>query len=133
MNLAAFSVRRPVAVVMGTAAVLLVGVVCLLRLPIDLLPEVTFPTVSVRTAWPNTSPEEMERLISRPIEQAVSSATNIYRISSSSVLGQSQVRIEFNYGTNMDSAAVEVLQLVERARERLPDVPTLGSPVVFKF
>jgi HAE1 family hydrophobic/amphiphilic exporter-1 len=133
MNLASFSVKRPITVLMGTAAVILVGAVCLMRLPIDLLPDISFPVVSVRTSWPNVSPEEMERLISRPIEQAVSSATNIYRVSSESELGQSQVRIEFNYGTNMDTAAVEVLQLVERARERLPDDATLRSPVVYKF
>jgi HAE1 family hydrophobic/amphiphilic exporter-1 len=133
MNLASFSVKRPVAVMMATAAVILVGAVCVLRLPIDLLPEISFPTVSVRTSWPNVSPEEMERMITRPIEQAVSSATNLYRVSSSSVLGQSQVRVEFNYGTDMDAAAVEVLQLVERARERLPESDTLRSPVVYKF
>jgi HAE1 family hydrophobic/amphiphilic exporter-1 len=133
MNLASFSVRRPVAVAMGMLAVILIGAVCVLRLPIDLLPEISFPQVTVRTVWPNVSPEEMELMVTRPIEQAVSSATNLYRITSSSYQGQSQVRVEFNYGVDMGAAAVEVLQLVERSIDKLPDDPTLKPPVVYKF
>src|SRR5437763_265606 len=133
MSLAAFSVRRPVAVAMLMMGVILVGAICATRLPFDLLPESSFPSVTVRTTWPNVSPEEIELMVTRPIEQAVSSATNLYRITSNSYQGQSQVRVEFNYGADMNAAAVEVLQLVERARERLPDDPTLKAPVVTKF
>jgi hydrophobic/amphiphilic exporter-1 (mainly G- bacteria), HAE1 family len=133
MSLASFSVRRPVAVLMGMLAVILIGGVCVFRLPIDLLPEVSFPTVSVRTIWPNVSPEEMELMVTRPIEQAVSSATNLYRVTSTSYQGQSEVRVEFNYGVDMDSAAVEVLQLVQRSVDKLPDDVTLKNPVVYKF
>ena len=65
MNLARFSVRRPVAIAMLMAAVMLVGAICLGRMPLDLLPEVSYPTVSVNTVWPNVSPEEIELLVTR--------------------------------------------------------------------
>ena len=87
MNIARFSVTRPVAVTMRIAALVLLGIVCLLRLPIDLLPRVTIPTVAVNVSWPNTAPEEMETQIARPIEQAVSTVPGLYMVTSSSTLG----------------------------------------------
>ncbi len=133
MNIARFSVTRPVAVTMRIAALVLLGAMCLLRLPIDLLPKVTIPTVAVITSWPNVAPEEMETEITRPVEQAVSSAPNVYQVSSSTTQGQSVVRVQFNWGTDIGQAAVDVLQLVERARQNFPSDPTLQNPIVFKF
>ena len=74
MNIGKFSVTRPVTVTMRIAALVLLGVVCLTKLPIDLLPKISVPTVLVLTQWPNVAPEEMETQITRPLEQAVSSA-----------------------------------------------------------
>ena len=133
MNIAGFSVTRPVAVTMRIAALVLLGAICLLQLPIDLLPKVTIPTVVVSTTWPNVAPEEMETQITRPMEQAVSSAPSISQVSSSTSQGQSSVRIQFNWGTDIGKAAVDVLQLVQRARQNFPNDPTLQTPVVFKF
>src|SRR5258707_10404644 len=120
MNFARFSVTRPVAVTMRILSLVLLGAICLTKLPVDLLPKVSLPTVVVITQWPNVAPEEIETTITRPIEQAVSSATNIYQVSSSSVEGSSSVRVQFNYGTDVGQAAVDVLQLVQRARQGFP-------------
>ena len=95
MNLARFSVRRPVAISMLMVAIMLVGAICLSRTPVDLLPEVSYPTVSVNTTWPNVSPEEVELLVSRPLEAAVASAPGIRRLYSTSYQGLSQVQAEF--------------------------------------
>ena len=133
MSIASFSVERPVAVTMRIAALVLLGAVCLTKLPIDLLPKVSIPTISVNTAWANVAPEEMETTITRPIEEAVSQAPNIYNVSSSSTQGNSSVRVQFNWGTDIGEAAVDVLQLVERAKQSFPTDPTLQSPLVFKF
>ncbi len=133
MNIGKFAVTRPVTVTMRIAALVLLGIVCLTKLPIDLLPKVSIPTVLVQTQWPNVAPEEMETQITRPLEQAVSSASNIYNVSSSSTQGTSSIRVQFNYGTDIGQAAVDVLQLVERARQRFPTDPTLQTPVVFKL
>ena len=84
MNIAKWSVSKPVAVTMRIAALVLLGAICLTKLPIDLLPKVSIPTVAVVTQWPNVAPEEMETQITRPVEQAVSSAPNINNVSSTS-------------------------------------------------
>src|SRR3989440_3639015 len=133
MSIARFSVARPVAVTMRIASLVLLGGICLTKLPVDLLPKVSLPTLAVVTQWPNVGPEEIETQITRPIEQAVSSASNIYQVSSSSTQGNSFVRVQFNYGTDIGQAAVDVLQQVERARQNFPNDPTLQTPIVFKF
>src|ERR1041384_88995 len=133
MNFAQFSVTRPVAVTMRIAALVLLGAICATRLPIDLLPKVSFPTVSVVVQWPNVAPEEIEAQVTRPIEQAVSSATNLYQVNSQTDEGVTSVRVQFRWGTDIGQAAGEVLQLVERARQRFPTDPTLQTPIVYKF
>ncbi|HEX3000418.1 MAG TPA: efflux RND transporter permease subunit, partial [Armatimonadota bacterium] len=133
MNIAHFSVRRPVAVTMWISSLVLLGAICLTRLPVDLLPQVSNPTVVVSTTWPNVAPEEIEAQVTRPIEQAVSSVTNLYQVDSTTQEGSSSVRVQFRWGTDISQAAVDILQLVERARSRLPDDNTLQTPVVFKY
>jgi len=133
MNIARFAVNRPVAVTMQVAALVLLGAICLTRLPVDLLPKVTVPTISVVTQWPNVAPEVIEAQVTRPVEQAVSSATNLYQVSSNTSEGSSSVRIQFRWGTDIGEASVEVLQLVQRASRRFPSDPTLQTPLVFKF
>src|SRR5919202_4876886 len=133
MNFARFSVTRPVAVTMRIAALVLLGAICLTRLPIDLLPAVSIPTVAVVTQWPNVAPEEIEAQVTRPIEEAVSSVPNVYQVSSSTTEGVSTVRCQFRWGTDVGQGAVDVLQLVERARTSFPTDPTLQTPVVFKY
>lgn len=133
MNIARWSVSRPVAVTMRIAALVLLGIICFLRIPVDLLPRVELPVVSVNTNWPNTAPEEMEAQITRPVEQAVSTVPGLYSVSSNSELGQSRVRVTLNYGVDVDQAAVDVLQLVQRAQRSFPNDPTLSPPTVAKF
>ncbi len=133
MSIANYAVTRPVAVVMRIAALVLLGIICLTRLPVDLLPKVTLPSIMVSTQWPNVAPEEIEFQVSRVIERAVSSAPNLYEVSSSSREGSSTVRIQFEWGTDIGQAAVDVLQLVERAKRQFPNDPTLQTPTVFKM
>lgn len=132
MSLSQFAVTRPVTVIMRIAAFLLLGIICLLRLPVDLLPKVTLPTVVIVTQWPNVAPEEMETQVTRLVERAVSSAPNLYQVSSSSTEGSSFVRVQFRWGTDIGQAAVDVLQLVQRAQRNFPTDPTLQTPTVFK-
>lgn len=133
MSIARFAVTRPVTVVMRVAAFILLGIVCLLRLPVDLLPKVTLPTIGVTTQWPNVAPEEIEAQLTRPIERAVSAVPNMYQVTSSSMEGVSSVRVQFEWGTDIGQAAVDVLQVVERARRRFPNDPTIQSPTISKF
>ncbi|MGC8669048.1 MAG: efflux RND transporter permease subunit [Chthonomonadales bacterium] len=133
MNFARFAVTRPVAVTMRIAALVLLGAICVTRLPIDLLPKVSLPTVAVVTNWPNVAPEEIETQVTRPIEEAVSSVPGLYQVSSSTTEGSSVVRVQFQWGYDIGQGAVDVLQLVERARQSFPTDPTLQTPIVFKY
>ncbi len=133
MNIAKFSVTRPVAVTMRIAALVLLGYVCLSKLPIDLLPKVDIPIVSVSVNWPNTSPEEMETQIARPLEQAVSTVAGMDTVSSTSQLGSANVRVQFNYGVDIDQASISVMQAVQRAQRSFPKDPNISTPSVFKF
>ncbi len=134
MSIAQFSVSRPVAVTMRIAALVLLGAICLTKLPVALLPNVSLPTVAVITQWPNVAPEEIEAQITRPVEEAVSATPNMYQVSSSTMEGNSVVRVQFNWGTDIGQAAVDTLQMVERAERNFPtNEPTLQQPIVFKY
>ncbi|MHB1462244.1 MAG: efflux RND transporter permease subunit [Armatimonadota bacterium] len=133
MNIGHYAVTRPVAVIMRVAALVLLGAVCYTRLPVDLLPNVTMPTVSVSTQWPNVAPEEIEAQITRPIERAVSSTPGMYQVTSSSITGSSQVRIQFRWGIDIGQATVDVLQQVQRAQRSFPKDATIQNPTILKM
>jgi HAE1 family hydrophobic/amphiphilic exporter-1 len=133
VSIAQVAVSRPVTVMMRIAALVLLGAISLTRLPVDLLPRVSIPTVAVVTNWPNVAPEVIEAQVTRPVEESVSSVTNLYEVDSSTTEGTSFVRVQFQWGTDIGQAAVDVLQAVERARQSFPVDPTLQTPIVFKF
>ena len=131
MNLPKFAVRRPVLTTMVFLGVLLLGVVSFTRLQVDLLPDVDFPSLSVVTTYEGAGPEEIETLITRPIEEAVGTVEGIETIESYSMEGRSRVSLRFVWGTNLDSAMNDVRSTVERVRDRLPD--DADTPVVHRF
>jgi hypothetical protein len=108
MNLPAASIRRPVTALMVTLIAILLGAISYARLPIDLMPEIVYPTISVRAEYPGVAPEEMENLVARPLEEALSSAPGVEKISSSSSEGSASIRIAFEHGVNLDEAANEL-------------------------
>ncbi|WP_411887552.1 efflux RND transporter permease subunit [Hydrocarboniphaga effusa] len=124
-----FVTRRPVAVVMFTLAVLLFGMVSLSRLPVTLLPDLSYPTLTVRTELEGAAPTEIETLLSKPIEEAVGVIKNVRRVTSVSRAGTSDVTLEFNWGTKMDYAVLDV-------REKLDtlELPKESKrPIVLRF
>ena len=133
MNIGKFSVTRPVAVSMRILALVVLGWICLLRLPVDLLPRIEIPTVSINVSWPNTSPEEMETQIARPLEQAVSTVRGLDLVSSTCSQGSANVRVQFKYGVDIDQAAIDVMQLAQRAQARFPRDPNISPISIFKF
>ena len=131
MSLAAGSVRRPVTTVMAFLIVILIGGIAFTRLPVDLMPELVYPTLTVRTDYSNVGPQEVEDLITRPIEEAVAAIAGVETITSSSSEGQSTVRVAFTWGTDLDQASEEVRTRVDRIRGQLPE--GAEPPSVFKF
>ena len=131
MKLARFSVHRPVLTVMSVLIVMILGGISLSRLPIDLMPDITYPTLSVTTEYENASPEEMEELITRPIEEAISAVPGVEEVTSTSLEGRSVVRISFGWGTELDAATNDVRDRLDRVRARLPD--EAERPVLRRF
>ncbi len=112
MTLVDFAIRRRVTIAMATVAVTLLGFISLSRLKVNLLPDLSYPTLTIRTELPGAAPTEVENLISRPVEEAAGVVRNVRSVRSVSRSGQSDVIIEFTWGTDMDFAGIEV-------RERL--------------
>ena len=131
MSLPEFSIKRPVTVLMAVMICLLLGAIAFREIPVDLMPEVNFPTLTITTDYEGVGPEEIETLISRPMEQIVSAAPGVERVRSTSSEGRSSVRIEFSYEMDIDGAADEVRSRLDRGRRTLPD--EIEPPTIFKF
>jgi len=131
MRLSRVSVHRPVFTVMVVLVVLILGGVSLVRLPIDLMPDISYPTLSVSCTYENASPEEIEELITRPLEQALSSVPGVEEFTSSSTEGQSRVRVLFTWGTDLDAASNDIRDRLDRIIDHLPD--DAERPTLRKF
>ncbi len=113
MKLIEVAIKRPVTVWMFTLAILLFGVVSLSRLSLNLLPELSYPTLTVRTDYLGAAPSEVEQLVTKPIEEVVGVVKGIRKIISSSKAQQSDVVLEFEWGTEMDIASLEVREKLD--------------------
>jgi len=131
VNLARASVLRPVFTSMLTLIVLVLGSVALSRLQIDLLPSIELPTLTVRTQYEGADPVVMERLVTQIVEEIVATVPGVEEISSSSYEGNSRVRVSFGWGTDIDSAALDVRATLEDEISELPD--DIVGPRVSKF
>jgi HAE1 family hydrophobic/amphiphilic exporter-1 len=116
---------------MLSAVIVLLGAISLVRLPVDLMPDVTFPSITVRVSYGGVGPLEMEELVTRPIEQAVSAVAGLEQINATSSEGSSTVRLNFAWGTDLAEAADDVRSRVDRVRGRLPE--DADPPILFKF
>ncbi|MGI6036655.1 MAG: efflux RND transporter permease subunit, partial [Limnochordia bacterium] len=131
MNIPSFAVRRPVTTAMFFIALTLLGLFSLSRLAIDLIPELAFPSLSISTSYSGAAPEEVERLITIPIEQSVSTVSGVVGMSSLSREGSSRVTLQFDWGTDLDMLINEVQAQVDRVRSRLPE--GASAPRVGRF
>ncbi|MDE2998740.1 MAG: efflux RND transporter permease subunit [Gemmatimonadota bacterium] len=129
MKLIEFSTRRRVTITMFVVAAVIFGLVAFRRLAINLLPDITYPTLTVRTEYEGTAPSEMERLVTEPVEGAVGVVTNVVRVSSTSRPGVSEVVVEFSWGTDMDFASLDVREKLDRLQ--LPQ--GTEKPVLLRF
>jgi len=129
MKIVEFATRRRVTVLMLTIAIVLFGFVSLSRLKLNLLPDLSYPTLTVRTDLPGGAPLELETLVTRPIEEAVGVIRNVRQVHSVSRSGQSDVILEFAWGTNMDLAGIDVREKLD-----LLQLPLEASrPVLLRF
>lgn len=131
MNFSELSIKRPVTMIMLTVAMLIFGFVSLPRLAIDLMPELNFPVAVVVTSVDGGSPAEVEKLVTKPIENALGTVSNLDSIQSVSVEGASQVILMFNWGTDLDQATLDMREKVDQIRGVLPD--SANAPRVLRI
>lgn len=131
MKIANFSVDRPVAISMLIVAMLILGLVSLPKLAVDLYPEMNFPVAIVVTSYEGADPAEVEKIVTKPLESAVATTSNISEIQSHSTAGNSLIIVMFNWGTDMDDAAIEMREKIDMFRDVLPS--DVGSPRVMKM
>jgi hydrophobic/amphiphilic exporter-1 (mainly G- bacteria), HAE1 family len=131
MSIPRIAIQRPVTMFMLSGVIILLGLLSLFRLPVDLMPDVSYPSLTVRVGYAGVGPLEIEELITRPIEQAMSAVAGLERLESTSAEGSSRVTLNFAWGTDLNEAADDVRNRLDRVRGRLP--LEAEAPIMFKF
>ena len=126
MRIVSLATRRPVTVVVLFVALVMFGLISFRELPVDLLPDLSFPTLTIRTEYPGVAPADVETFVTTSIEDAVGIVSGVVDLSSISRAGLSDVIMEFAWGTDMDFAAIDVReQLAQLALPRAAEEPIL--------
>lgn len=131
MNLSGEAVKRPIFTSMATAIIMILGAIALQRLPVDLMPDMSLPNISIITSIRGASPEEVESQITEHIESAVSSLPGLESIESRSEEGRSRVSVNFRFGTDIKAMMTEIRNRVGKVERRFPD--TASTPAVRQF
>ena len=131
MSIPRLAIERPITMFMLSAVVILIGGLSLARLPVDLMPDVSFPSITVRVGYSGVGPLEMEELVTRPIEQALSAVAGLERLESTSSEGSARVTLNLAWGTDLNEAADDIRNRLDRVRGRLPE--EAEAPIMFKF
>ncbi len=131
MKLAEVSVKRPVTIIMLMLIIILLGTVSLTRLPVDLFPEMEIPVAVVMTEYGGVGPQEIEKLITNPVEGAVSTVENIDTVTSTTTQGRSVVIVQFKYGTDMNFATLQMREKVDLIKRTFP--AEVGAPMIMKI
>ena len=131
MKLPEFGVKQPVATAMAFAALLLLGVFCMFSLPLDLMPRMEFPSLTVITIYPGASSSEVEQQVTQPLEAVLAAAENLKEIKSSSKENVSFIQLRFAWGSNVAEAANNARDLMELVKAKLPS--EARSPIIYKL
>ena len=131
MKITTLSIKRGITFFMIYLLVIGFGIFSLLRLRIDLFPDLTFPIIAVLTQYTGVNPYDIETTVTRPIEETVSSVENVKKVSSITSQGLSLIILEFDWSTNMDQAETDARRNIDMIRDYLPD--DVRQPIVFAF
>lgn len=131
MNLPNFSVSRPVTILMLFIGLILIGLISFQNLGLDLLPDLSFPMSAIIVSYSGVAPQEIENMITIPLEEAVATIRGVKNINSYSREGSSVVLMEFNWGTDMDVSALNIREKIDQVKGFLPD--DASDPIVIKF
>ena len=127
------AVRRPVATIMVFLGLMLIGVVSIRRIPVDLLPEINYPKLTVVTRYPDVQAEDVERLITIPLEAGVTSLPRVRRVESRSREGLSTITVEYEWGTDMDFAGLHLREGLDRVAYRSDWPESAERPLILRW
>ncbi|MEK2688546.1 efflux RND transporter permease subunit [Bdellovibrio sp. GT3] len=131
MNLPSLSIRRPITILCVVILTLILGIFSLFKMPVDLFPDVTFPILSVQIVYPGASPLDLEKQISRPIEDELGSLSGLKTLTSQNLDGVAVIILEFNLGTDIKEMEQDVRNRIGNIRRDLPD--EMYEPVIQRF
>lgn len=131
MNLSSICVKRPVTTIVILLMVVLIGVVSIVGLPMDLFPDIELPVAAVMVNYPNASPEEIETMITKPVEQQLATVEGLDTLMSMTMEGASIIIIQFDMGTDMNFATLDMREKIALVQGMLPDEAT--DPIVMKM
>ncbi|KJR48137.1 RND multidrug efflux transporter [Desulfosporosinus sp. I2] len=131
MKLAEVSVKRSVTIIMLMLIIMLLGGISMSRLPIDLLPKIDIPVSIIVTEYTGVGPQEIEKIITNPLEGAVATVENIDKVSSTTTEGRSIIIAEFKNGTDMNFATLQMREKVDLVKRLFPS--DVGAPMVMKI
>jgi HAE1 family hydrophobic/amphiphilic exporter-1 len=131
MSIPRFAIERPVMMTMLSCIIVLLGAISLSRLPVDLLPDISQPTINVRVNYTGVGPLEIEELITRPLEQQLSAVSGLEQMNSESQEGNGRVTMNFTWGHDLNEAMDDIRTRIDRVRGRLPE--DAEPPVISKF
>ncbi len=131
MKISEIAIKRNVMTLMGVLALVLLGTVTVFRIPLNMMPEIDFPFVMIRTILPGAAPDVVETDVTDKIEEAISEVSGIKNLNSTSIENVSMVMIEFEVGQNVDIKAQEVRDQISLIKQELPD--DVEDPEVSKF
>ena len=120
MTLAELSLKRPVTVIMFFVSMVVIGLIAAVRLPLELFPDIDIPFMAVNLPYPNSTPEEVEREITRPVEEALSTLTGIQHMNSTSRADGTDIFLRFKWGQDVTIKAVEAREKIDAVRSTLP-------------
>ena len=134
MKLPEFGVRRPVTNLMIFFSIIILAMYSLTRIGIDSMPKIEPPVITVISAYPGASPEDVEIKVTEPLENQLATTPGLEKITSQSTEGTSVISLKFVWGTNLDAASNDVRDRIELAKRVLPDIPDeMDNPFIFKF
>ncbi len=129
--LSKFSVKKPYTVLVGVILAIVLGVVSFTRMTTDLLPSISLPYVIIMTTYPGASPETVEAIVTKPVESAMATVSNIEGISSASSENYSMVILEFSQSTDMNGASLEIRESLDQIKSYWDD--SVGNPIIMKL
>lgn len=134
MSLPEFGVRRPVTNLMIFSGIIVIALYSLMKLGVDLMPEIEPPAITVISAYHGANPEDVESKVTEPLENQLATTPGLDKIYARCLEGLSLITLKFNWGTNLDEASNDIRDRIDRAKKYLPDIPDeMDNPFIFKF